>query len=184
MDKKFTQLITKDNITYQIIFEFDKQGKKVELDKQIIDYKTPKPNRLNGKTSKKNNYTPSPITISINSKISIYKNINSQPKKNKEAFISLIKYIADLHDTKNDNKEKIDLIYNNREIIEIAATKEEKQKLIQKIYNNFLDDANTKKFSKTISRHSVFSLPPNLEIPRHQQAKILQETMIKTIDEM
>lgn len=192
-EAEFTKLEIQNNVAYQVHYKRDKHGQIIELGREVKNYKTPRPNKLNGRKSKRDNYTPSQGTISeYETKKAVHKDIKTYPKRDKEAFINgLIPYIGDLHDKKNENKEKVELIYNdrtrdndNKETIETATTKEEKLKLANKAYDDFLADANTKKYSKTLDKHSVFSLPPNLDIPRHQQAKILQETIIKTIDEM
>lgn len=186
MAKEFREIETASNgVSTERIFKFDKHGQKIIISEQVIKIKRPKPNKLNGRTSKKNNYTSSPRTISeYNSRKVLFKNIKTHPKNNKEVFQGTITYIADLHDTKNQNKEIVELIYNNREITETATTKEEKLKLADKAYDDFLSDTNTKKYSKTISKHSVFSLPPNLNLNKSIQAEILKETIIQTIDEM
>lgn len=192
MAREFEKIREENGVIYADNITFNKHGKKI-IDTRVIGYKKskqPKQPKFTGK-SKKNNYTPSPTTNDYNSKRPVYKNISSQPKKDKEAFNAVITYIADLHDKKNKNEEIVELIYNDRENPQkTATTKEDKLELADKAYDDFLADFSIKRQGerekRTISKHSMFSLPPSLklDIPREQQAKILQETMIKTINEM
>lgn len=185
MAKEIEKIREENGVIYADIITFDRHGQKKIIDTRVKSYKKSKQPKFTGK-SKKTNYTPSPKTISeYQTKKVLYKNIKQNyPKGNKEKFNGLITYIADLHDTKNENKEKVELLYNNGETIERATTKEKKSELADKAYDDFSADAKAKKYSKKLCKHSVFSLPPSLDIPKHEQAKILQETIIKTIAEM
>lgn len=186
MTGEFDKIETQNNVKYKVHYKRDKHGVIKEVDRQVVSTdKAPKPNKLKGRKSKRNDYTPSQGTISEhNCRKIMFKNIKTHSKNDKETFNGTITYIADLSDTKNKNGEIVELLYNNGETIERATTKEKKLQLADKAYDDFLIDANAKKYSKKMSKHSVFSLPPSLNIPREQQAKILQETIIKTIDEM
>lgn len=195
MAGEFEKIREENGIIYADIITF-KHGVKKVIDTRVKGYKKSKQPKFTGR-SKKNDYAPSPRTISNNSKRGVYKNIKRTKKiektnkiiktylkNDKEAFNGLFTYTADLNNTKNENKEIVKTIYNNRETIETATTKEKKEELANKIYDDFLTDANTKKYSKTLLKHSMFSLPPNLKLDKSIQAEILQKVIIETIDEM
>lgn len=129
--------------------------------------------KKNSSSSKEFNRIKS-SNISTNSYNVVLKNHGSIPLNSKKAFQALCNYIADHNDKKNENKEKVSLIYFNpkaetqTEMIQEKEDKDDKLALEKKAFDEMKNDCITtaknlnKRFAKSLGQKLVLSLPPEI----------------------
>lgn len=174
----------------------DKNGNVSIVKEWSIKKYPPKSKHFPNQSTKKNSSSSEKFNrikssnISTNSYNVVLKNHGSISLHSPKSFQSFCNYFADHNDNKNENKEKVSLIYYNpaEKSIEEATNKNDKLALEKKAFDEMKNDCIAtaknlnKRFAKSLGHKLVLSLPPELS-PKIANDKLLEcavRTMIST----
>lgn len=170
----------------------DKQGNVSIVKEWSIKKSLPKSNQKtqkNSSSSEKFNRIKS-SNISTNTQNIVVKNHGSISLHSPKAYQSFCNYFADHNDNKNENKEKVSLIYYNpaEKSIEEATNKNDKLALEKKAFDEMKNDCIAtaknlnKRFAKSLGHKLVISLPPEIspKIANDELLKCAVKTMLST----